>query len=109
MAEHRLARDGQLVSDGSAGRSDMATVRGQEVQGGLGCQHHWLIDSPNGPVSRGICRVCGEEREFLNYLEKTFGDVYLGRPAGSLGLATEIELIRRLTGENKDEERMKEL
>lgn len=67
-------------------------------------QHHWLIDSPKGPASRGICRACGEERDFQNYLEETFGNVYLGRPAGSFDLASEIEPIRRFIGENKDEE-----
>ncbi len=30
------------------------------------CQHQWLIDSPNGPTSRGICMMCGEKSEFKN-------------------------------------------
>ncbi len=34
-----------------------------------GCQHHWVIDPPEGPVSKGACRSCGEEREFPNYVE----------------------------------------
>lgn len=33
------------------------------------CQHHWVIESPAGPVSKGMCRCCGEEREFPNYIE----------------------------------------
>jgi hypothetical protein len=37
-----------------------------EVQG---CHHQWIIDSPNGPSSRGECRLCGQEKEFLNYIE----------------------------------------
>jgi hypothetical protein len=29
--------------------------------------HHWLIESPNGPTSVGVCRLCGHKREdFLN-------------------------------------------
>lgn len=28
------------------------------------CKHHWKIGSPNGSVSRGVCRHCGESREF---------------------------------------------
>ena len=31
---------------------------------GSGCQHHWVIDPPKGPVSKGVCRSCGEERDF---------------------------------------------
>ncbi|HVP04196.1 MAG TPA: hypothetical protein VMT90_00830 [Dehalococcoidia bacterium] len=30
------------------------------------CQHHWKIDSPRGALSKGICKRCGEEREFRN-------------------------------------------
>lgn len=33
------------------------------------CQHQWVIDSPNGPTSHGKCRLCKEEREFVNYIE----------------------------------------
>ena len=33
------------------------------------CQHHWVLDSPTGLVSKGTCRSCGEEREFPNYIE----------------------------------------
>ena len=31
------------------------------------CVHHWLIEAPEGPVSKGICKKCGEEKEFQNY------------------------------------------
>ena len=34
-----------------------------------GCQHHWVLDPPAGPVSTGACRSCGEERDFPNYIE----------------------------------------
>ena len=34
-----------------------------------GCQHHWVIEPPAGPVSKGTCRSCGEERDFPNYQE----------------------------------------
>ena len=37
-----------------------------------GCQHHWVIDPPAGPVSKGACRNCGEERDFLNYAERLY-------------------------------------
>ena len=33
------------------------------------CEHHWVIASPAGPVSRGVCRLCGAERDFQNYME----------------------------------------
>lgn len=31
-----------------------------------GCCHHWVIDRPLGPTSRGICKVCGAEKRFQN-------------------------------------------
>jgi len=38
------------------------------------CLHHWLLDSPAGPVSKGACRSCGEERDFPNYIEGRFNN-----------------------------------
>lgn len=30
---------------------------------------HWIIDPPNGPVSTGTCKRCGETKEFKNSVE----------------------------------------
>ncbi|MBI2831778.1 MAG: hypothetical protein HYX79_05940 [Chloroflexi bacterium] len=30
------------------------------------CCHFWMIESPNGPTSKGVCRFCGAEKEFNN-------------------------------------------
>ena len=30
------------------------------------CKHLWLIESPNGPTSSGVCQTCGESGEFKN-------------------------------------------
>ena len=31
-----------------------------------GCTHHWIIATPNGHLSRGVCKRCGCERDFEN-------------------------------------------
>jgi hypothetical protein len=33
------------------------------------CCHYWVVETPNGPTSRGICRFCGEEKQFQNSQE----------------------------------------
>lgn len=33
------------------------------------CAHFWLIEPPTSKTSLGCCRLCGEEREFHNYME----------------------------------------
>ena len=39
------------------------------------CCHHWVIQPADGPISIGSCQVCGETREFKNYVEAaTWGD-----------------------------------
>jgi hypothetical protein len=30
------------------------------------CQHHWVIDAPNGRTSSGVCKHCGEHKTFRN-------------------------------------------
>lgn len=30
--------------------------------------HRWRIEEPNGPVSGGVCKVCGARKEFRNWL-----------------------------------------
>jgi hypothetical protein len=40
-----------------------------------GCRHHWVIQPATGPISPGECQLCGETREFKNYVEaSTWGD-----------------------------------
>ena len=36
----------------------------------MACKHHWEIDRPNGPVSRGVCKLCQEVREFENSINE---------------------------------------
>ena len=33
-----------------------------------GCQHHWVIEAADGPMSRGICKLCQLVREFQNII-----------------------------------------
>ncbi len=33
---------------------------------GFGCRHHWIIATPNGATSRGVCKRCGAARDFPN-------------------------------------------
>ena len=32
------------------------------------CRHYWIIESPGGPISKGVCRLCGAVSEFRNYV-----------------------------------------
>ena len=57
---------------------ELTGLKEHEVQGE--CRHHWIIDSPAGPVSKGLCRLCGEERLFRNYQEG--GNLYESRHRG---------------------------
>ena len=35
------------------------------------CHHHWVIEPANGPMSRGVCRLCQEVREFENSINES--------------------------------------
>jgi hypothetical protein len=30
------------------------------------CKHYWVIESPRGPISQGVCKFCGVRRRFDN-------------------------------------------
>ena len=50
-------------------QTDQDELEVEATQERSACQHHWVIDPPSGPISKGTCRCCGEEREFQNYHE----------------------------------------
>lgn len=37
------------------------------------CQHHWLIETSNGPVSPGTCCRCGATGKFNNVIDLEYG------------------------------------
>ena len=39
-----------------------------------GCKHHWEIDPPTTMVSKGVCKLCGEKRQFPNLLSDCIYD-----------------------------------
>ena len=43
------------------------TVR--ETPAPAACAHHWVIASPNGATSKGVCKRCGLEKDFPNSAE----------------------------------------
>ena len=36
------------------------------------CAHHWVIETPAGPLSHGCCKLCGQDREFRNSPDNPF-------------------------------------
>ena len=63
-----------------------------------GCRHHWVIQPATGPVSPGVCQICGEAREFKNYVEaSTWGDDKGASRAGN-------EVARTVADHLEDEE-----
>lgn len=52
------------------------------------CRHYWHIEEADGPVSRGICRICGEEKEFQN---SWVSSSYMGKDARVFDLPNMLE------------------
>ncbi len=34
------------------------------------CHHYWLIETPHGATCKGICRFCGEVKDFVSSWER---------------------------------------
>lgn len=45
------------------GKGTIAEIKQPEV---AGCRHHWLIETPRGATSKGVCKLCGAAKEFRN-------------------------------------------
>ena len=57
-----------MAAEAATGRrSQAAQVKGKHTVT-LDHPHNWAISPPNGPTSTGVCRTCGETREFKNSL-----------------------------------------
>ena len=35
------------------------------------CKHHWIISTPQGPVTASQCKICYEERDFTTPYDAT--------------------------------------
>lgn len=90
-----------------ANRGPTTEEKAVEEQGGAGtatCVHHWIIESPSGRTSAGVCRICGERREFQNYVSDFIweGDSTESYQPG--GWRKPVTEVIRPTGEDKDED-----
>ena len=59
------------------------------------CRHHWIIESPHGATSRGVCKRCGVTRRFPNAAEDARWQsdrFHLGRWAGHRGATRPREI-----------------
>ena len=45
----------------------------------ISCIHYWVIETPNSKTSKGVCKYCGEVREFWNHIPSTTSPYYLIR------------------------------
>lgn len=36
------------------------------------CTHYWIIEPPLGPVSEGVCKICGAKQIFPNSIEEGY-------------------------------------
>ena len=59
------------------------------------CVHHWLIETPDGPVSKGVCKYCGVVR----YFDNTLQDKYSAESTPREMMGPEF------TGEKKEEDK----
>lgn len=64
-----------------------AAVSDEPEAKSVDCVHHWVIDPPNGAVSKGRCKACGEEKEFRNSFEYSswYGNKSPGAKGGAKG------------------------
>lgn len=60
--------EGQALVTGSPGDIAFPFASGLIPDGGFTdeCVHFWVIETPNGPTSEGLCKLCGKAQQFRN-------------------------------------------
>ncbi len=53
------------------------------------CVHHWLIETPEGPLSHAVCCKCGAETDMANYDERMTEGWLTGTPGRKERAATQ--------------------
>lgn len=46
------------------------------------CVHHWLIETPQGATSKGVCKLCGAMGEFRNATSGAYWESDSGSDVG---------------------------
>ena len=87
--------ESRLEKGGPSMKHESIFIEGSSMP--LQCQHHWVIEDPDGRISKGRCRLCGSEKEFKNLLVDCviFGDEgYPMTPSfdeSGLGILSQVE------------------
>jgi hypothetical protein len=58
------------------------------------CKHRWIIETPHGATSRGVCKRCGVAKRFPNAAEDALwesGSAGLGRWSSQRGQLKQIK------------------
>ncbi len=57
------------------------------------CQHRWMIETPHGATSRGLCKSCGRTKRFPNAADDAIARKGgLGRWSANRGVARPKEI-----------------
>ncbi len=43
------------------------------------CTHHWIIETPHGPISKGRCKKCKTTRDFENSIHVRVNQISLAK------------------------------
>jgi hypothetical protein len=60
-----------------------AALKDKEAPSTPQCRHHWIIETPHGATSWGVCKVCGAKKEFPNAASDSLYEGDIGSAIGS--------------------------
>ena len=63
----------------------------------VSCVHHWIIATADGATSRGVCKSCGEAKDFKNFIAHDLSHIVIGKDV-NYGRAARGEFNRWVGG-----------
>lgn len=59
----------EKIEERSSDALPLSSAVSAEATAGASCAHYWIIEPADGPVSRGMCQICLEEKDFKNFVD----------------------------------------
>ncbi len=76
----------------------------EKTEAQVECIHYWVLEPPFGPISKGVCKICGTEREFKNFERYSIWESDSSRREGDIPSLSDLGVHLHTDSDVEDEQ-----